>query len=548
MHKSINSSFKLRPLAAAVAIIGINMMAVPLAQAGSLNLGDLLVSSTTYVDPGFGVGAALPNSKSGSGVASAASGFCNSSDCVNNVWNNSLASSAVPGTGGNDGNFGTTSGIMLRSVNANTGAVTGSLDVTAAAAAQGLNLVTSFASKSELALNVTPDGRSVTFMGYNNTTGRLDVSNSATPGISGATYGEPGNTDTANTTFRGVAQLNVATGALQYTTTNAYAGNNGRAAILGSNGLYYTAGNAGNGNGSSLITGANGIQLITPGSNAPSTPSATPGTNAIGAFNITQLCYTADKTAKDSNYRGLTVFNNTLYATKGSGGNGINTIYQIGTAGSLPTGTGAATPVTVLPGMNTSLASATNTPHPFGIWFANDHTLYVADEGSGKATDFTDKSTKAGGLQKYVLQNGTWNLAYTLGGDIVGQSYTATGQGSLAGISLNVTTDGFRNLTGRVNDDGTVSLFTVTSTEGSVLGDAGAEPNKLVYFTDNLSYGAADASTATSTELATTLMTASVGEAIRGVALPVPEPESYALALMSLGILGVAAKRQRRQG
>ena len=41
----------------------------------------------------------------------------------------------------------------------------------------------------------------------------------------------------------------------------------------------------------------------------------------------------ADKTGKDTNFRGLTIFNNVVYFTKGSGSNGVNTVYFIDTTG-----------------------------------------------------------------------------------------------------------------------------------------------------------------------------------------------------------------------
>ena len=46
-------------------------------------------------------------------------------------------------------------------------------------------------------------------------------------------------------------------------------------------------------------------------------------------------------------------------------------------------------------------------------------------------------------------------------------------------------TDGLRNITGRVNRDGTVSIWAITSTV-SGNGDQGADPNKLVLITDKL--------------------------------------------------------------
>jgi hypothetical protein len=63
--------------------------------------------------------------------------------------------------------------------------------------------------------------------------------------------------------------------------------------------------------------------------------------------------------ARDNNFRGETIFNNTLYATRGSGSNGVNTVYQVGTTGVLPTGASAATTaINPLPGFPSFLANA----------------------------------------------------------------------------------------------------------------------------------------------------------------------------------------------
>ena len=86
-------------------------------------------------------------------------------------------------------------------------------------------IVTSFSSKSELALNLSTDGSVLTFMGYVAAPNTVDVSNSNTPVV----Y-DPTN-PSGNTYFRAVAQVG-ANGAIQVTPTNAYSGNNGRAAIL----------------------------------------------------------------------------------------------------------------------------------------------------------------------------------------------------------------------------------------------------------------------------------------------------------------------------
>jgi hypothetical protein len=57
----------------------------------------------------------------------------------------------------------------------------------------------------------------------------------------------------------------------------------------------------------------------------------------VASFNITQLGDKQDKIGKDTNFRGLTIFNNVLYYSKGSGGNGVNTVYFVDTTGTVCT-------------------------------------------------------------------------------------------------------------------------------------------------------------------------------------------------------------------
>jgi hypothetical protein len=168
--------------------------------------------------------------------------------------------------------------------------------------------VTRFSSKSELARNLSPQGRYVSFMGYVAQPAMLDVSNANTPGVI-----DPGNGD-FGPYYRVVAQLD-RWGHFTFTETNAYSGDNGRAAVTNDeNGqdLIYAAGNAGQSkkpvNG--VIVGA-GAQFITPSS----LPEAdqTPGQpTPLGSFNITQLGYTADKASKDNNYRAIAIHDNVV--------------------------------------------------------------------------------------------------------------------------------------------------------------------------------------------------------------------------------------------
>jgi hypothetical protein len=132
----------------------------------------------------------------------------------------------------------------------------------------------------------------------------------------------------------------------------------------------------------------------------------------------------------------------------------------------------------------------------------------VTDEGTG---DTTDASTHAG-LQKWSLVNGTWQLDYVLTKGLIGTVDTNL-LGS-AGPYPDVTTVGLRNLTGVVNKDGTVTLWAATST-ASKSGDNGADPNKVVRITDNLS---ATTASAVSQEAFETVVGPTYGTVYRGVA------------------------------
>jgi hypothetical protein len=386
-----------------------------------------------------------------------------------------------------DGSFGITSPIYLDQLTTN-GSLLNSYAVPTSV------MVTSFSSKSEIALNLSTDGNYVTFMGYAAPVNTLDVSNSNTPGVI-----DPTN-PVGSAYSRLVAQVD-AYGNLTVTPTNAYSGNNGRAAFL-SNSFYYTVGNSNNGSGTPAnVVGAAGAQLVTPGTN-----QLVP--TELGSFSIAQYGYAADKAGKDNNFRGLTIYNNTVYVAKGSGSNGINTVYQVGTAGTLPTPATIPVPIKILPGFPTTLAKAAGAQNPFGLFFANPTTLYVADEGDGTAADAA--SSPNAGLQKWILSNGTWSRAYVMQKGLnLGQPYSVANYPT----TLNPATDGLRNITGGVNTDGTVTIWAVTSTI-SASGDQGADPNKLLMITDVL----ANTNPAlAASETFSDIRDAQYGEVLRGV-------------------------------
>jgi len=474
-----------------------------------------------------------------------------------NVWNNSAT----------DGSFGVSSPIFLDDLTTD-GRKLGTLPI------PSNEIVTSFSSKSELALNRSVDGKSLTFMGYRGGPGcpvlnfekgvvtagpasgtgpisptapnLVDVSASSTPGLCDPTNSViesyPG-AHAPTAYYRSVAEVDP-WGHISYTDNNAYSGDNSRAVIKADNWLYYSVGNDNSGNLSKGQVGitqlgfdlshSTGAELITPGQ----TPLVPPNNNMLGFFVIGK-----DKPGKDTNFRGITIFNDTLYVTKGSGGNGINTVYQVGTPGTLPTPSNApkgATinePIVILPGFPNTTAS-TNAPggdFPFGIWFANATTLYVCDEGDlidvpnqvvdGNANVADAGTLATAGLQKWVLTtpvNGTptWVREYIIQAGLnIGVPYSVPNYPA----SIEPATGGCRNIIGVVNHDGTATIYAITSTI-SQNGDNGADPDKLVKVTDvisatKLATGDGDHDKDDSYDHFVTLRTARAGEAFRGVAL-----------------------------
>ncbi|MDQ6705227.1 MAG: hypothetical protein M3Z85_04570 [Acidobacteriota bacterium] len=447
--------------------------------------GNLVVSRSVYAGTAASVkvGQKLPPS-------CPSTALCNAHGATNDgsypgVWNNVIY----------DGSFTITAPIFLDQITPD-GTRINTLSVPVDL------VVTSFASKSELALNLSPKGDVVTFMGYVAPVNALDASNSNTPGII-----DPTN-PVGDAYYRGVVQV-YASGAMELTITNAYSGNNGRAAIQ-ANGYLYMVGNAGNGTATRAdVYRSTGLQIALPGQ--PSMPPTEVGNFSVANVTdpATGMPYPADKPGKDNNFRGLTLFRNNLYIAKGTGNNGINTVYQVGDPHVMPTlGDAATQPITILPGFSTTPVKAGGTGNPFGLWFGDAATLYVSDEGDGTVRNA--ETSQTAGLQKWILVNGKWQFAYVMQNGLnLGQPYTVPDYP----VALSPFTDGLRNITGRNNGDGTVTIWAVTSTiSGS--GDQGADPNKLVAITDVLSN--ADPSLA-SLEPFTTIMSAGFGEVLRGV-------------------------------
>ena len=228
---------------------------------------------------------------------------------------------------------------------------------------------------------------------------------------------------------------------------------------------------------------------------------------------------TAINTADDA--RTVEISNGQLYVSQDSkqpSSTGTSNVATVGTGE--PTGAATETP---LPGISRSVtlnggngnvvngSSGTVNLSPENFFFANATTLYIADGGAPKQGGAGD-----GGLQKWSLVGGTWQLDYTLsaGLGLVAQTATdnpGTGPGGSNGLG---DTTGLIGLTGSVSGD-TVTFYATNAT----LGDT-----DQTYL-----YTVADSLAATSlpmTETFTALMAAGPDSNIRGVAFA-PSPPCY---------------------
>lgn len=486
-------------------ILLMSATASPVAHAGQPFLlpNSLVISSTTYdrkhgAIAALAIGTTLPGSDTATSAATASNNYVE-------VWSNETP----------DASFGVTSPIFLTDIEPHSGHVFGTLRVPTD------QVVTSFSSKSEMGLHIAGAGpRSrLAFVAYGRAgVGALDVSNS--DAVAGQ---DPTNPVTFaygdSYAFPRTIVAVDARGRFSYTPTVDYGGNNGRSALLAPNGLYYAVGNANNGNASTFgpngtnpdVTESSGLEVVDP-IDAPWAGVPVPAGDSAEVDPLLQYPLgkkgALDKAGKDNNYRGVTEFGGALYFTKGSGSNGMDTVY---TVNGLPAvANAAAATISVVPGFPTDSARATGGDFtPFAVFFANATTLYVTDEGTGSRVDASEHA----GLEKWTLVKGAWQLDYVLTNGLIG--VVDRNLEGYDGPWPDVTSIGLRNLAGVVNDDGTVTLWAVTST-ASASGDNGADPNKVVRITDRLS--ATTMTGEVSRETFKTIAGPTYGTAYRGVA------------------------------
>lgn len=369
-------------------------------------------------------------------------------------------------------------------------------------------ITSSFSSKSEGALTRSVDGHYLSYIAYDGPDGAEGVSNSYTFGANLA-----GNT---NPQFNREVALISADGSVDLTQeANAYSGDNPRAVTTVDGTQFYMAGNSdstiakdGTGPGTTI-----GARYGTPGSDLSS---------QLGVyFASDRPDETTKQHVKDNNFRGIGIYNGNLYVSKGSGGKGDDGVFQVenGTGNGLPIGTGN-TIIELLGAPATDPVTGNASPlTPFGFFFANPTTLYVADEGYANTdTNGNLIPDPMAGLQKWSLVNGTWQLDYVIQDGL--NLYQAT---TISGYPVPTFTYGIRNMTGTVNWDGSVTIYAITAQFSTISGGE-PDPTNLVVVNDRIEAKTLSTDHHHFFDHFVTLQSSGLGQVFRGVAFaPVPK-------------------------
>ncbi|MDR3439634.1 PEP-CTERM sorting domain-containing protein [Telmatospirillum sp.] len=399
-----------------------------------------------------------------------------------------------------------------------------------------------YGSASEGILQRSVDGRYLTIMGYGVNAAAFNTAPVSTYGT--AALGQTTSltaaqqSGTAYTTVPRVVALIGANGSVDTSTalTGVFNTNNPRSATTVDGSSFYVSGQA-----ASKTDSTQGVFYAKRGATTATAVDTSTDTRVVSIVNTGS---------------GNTLYVSRDYNPPGSGKqNNTNVSSLTSSTGGLPTSSTGLVSTHVTPpasplssggnngsiNLTAALANGVNNSRigsfvylsPEQFFFASPTVLYVADSGQPKNGNANKAALGEGGLQKWVLVNGIWTLAYDLvsGLTLVNNANANASTPTAPGVT------GLFGLTGEVVD-GEVELFATS------YGLNELSSSYLYEITDVLSDTTAQQA---SGEKFTTLYAAPAGTSIRGVAfapVDVPEPSSLALVMAALGGLTLLRRRQ----